>query len=114
MAKWRALIVEDNAETSGALQEAFSFWGYDTDVAEDPQQGMTMAEARWPDVVVMDGDPGALDAIRSFKATDPRVFVVVFTGWPHMESASRAAGADAFIVKPDFDGLERAVNARTK
>jgi DNA-binding response OmpR family regulator len=112
MAKKRALIVEDNAETRSALQEAFTFWGYDADVAEDALQALAVAESGRPDVIVMDSGPRALDVIGRVKAEDANVFVVVFSGWAHLEAPARAAGADAFVLKPDIAGLERVLAGR--
>src|SRR5689334_22396368 len=98
----RALIVEDDGDTRTALQEAFGQLGFEVDVAEDASVGLTIAECQPPDVVVMDGGCGAFEAITSVKAKSPRCTVVLFTGWAHLEADARAAGADAFVLKPDF------------
>ena len=58
----------------------------------------------------MDGN--ALGLIGHLKADDPPV-VVVFSGWAHLEKPARPAGADAFVLKPDFDGLARVLTERT-
>ena len=110
--KKRALVVEDNADARSALQEAFGLLGFEVDVAEVAAEGMAIADRQPPDVVVMDGGRGAFKTITGLKEKYPRCTVVLFTGWAHLEAEARAAGADACVLKPDFDGLMSAVSVR--
>ena len=102
MASKRALVVDDNPDVRSGLREALTLWGYATEVAEDATRALEVALSHRPDVVVLDGGDNALDAIKRLKAEDARVFVVVFSGWAHLEAAVRGAGADAFVLKPDI------------
>jgi CheY-like chemotaxis protein len=118
MATRRALVVEDNAENRAALCELLGEWGYAVEVAEDVDQALALAGSRPPDVVVIDlwlcDDTGdALDVIAEIRASDTHVFIVVFSGWHHLREAAIAAGADAYILKPDIDTLEQLLDRPT-
>ena len=106
----RALVVDDNVDVLGGLEELLRLWGYDVSLAEDATGAWEVARHRRPDVVILDGN--ALDVIGRVKAADARVLVVVFSGWAHLEEAARAAGADAFVLKPDYDRLQRVLDGR--
>jgi CheY-like chemotaxis protein len=110
MQKKQALVVEDDADVASGLQEALNVWGYEVDVTDNAAQALEVALSGRPDVIVMDGL--ALDIIGRVKAENPGVFVVVFSGWVHLGEKARAAGAQAFVLKPDFDGLLSAIASR--
>jgi two-component system, OmpR family, response regulator MtrA len=106
----RALVLDDNADVRSGLEEALTLWGYEADLAEDATQAFEVARNRRPDVLIMDGS--ALDLIRRVKAEQKDLFVVVFSGWTHLEASAREAGADAFVLKPELDDLERVLTGR--
>jgi len=104
----RVLVVDDDFESQTALGELFRVWGYEVDVAENGRRALELARARRPDVAVMDlglpeGD--ALHVIRLLSADGIRV--IAFSGWDQAEVPARTAGADAFVLKPDLERLER-------
>ena len=104
----RVLVVDDDFESQIGLRELLGLWGYEVDVAEDGRRALELARSRCPDVVVMDlglpqGD--ALHVIQLLGADGIRV--IAFSGWDQAEVAARAAGADAFVLKPDLEWLER-------
>ena len=107
-ARKRALVVDDNPDIRTSLQAALDVMGYDTEEAEDAAQAWEVASRIRPAVMVMDGN--ALEVIARVKAEEKPPFVVVFSGWAHLEATARAAGADAFVLKPDFGGLERVLS----
>ena len=112
----RALIVEDNPDGRVALHELLTEWGYDVADAEDEERAIALAGTQHRDVLVIDlGFRGwdSLSIIKRIKADDERVFVVVFTGWAHLRAAARAAGADAYVIKPDVDALQRLLDRAT-
>ena len=114
MPRKRALVVDDNPEVRSGLQEALTLWGYEAQAAEDAARGMEVVLSLRPDVIVLDGGGDDMpEVIRRIKAEDGRALIVVFSGWAHLEPMVRRAGADAFVLKPDFDGLERILGPRT-
>ena len=110
MAAKRALVLDDNADVRNGLEEALNLWGYEADLAEDATQALEIARNRRPAVVILDG--AGVDLIRRLKAEQNDLFVVVFSGWAHLEASAREAGADAFVLKPELDDLERVLTGR--
>jgi len=106
----RVLILEDDSGGREDLRRLLELWGHEVHVAGDWARALALSLSRRPDAVVMDlrlRDGDALYAIRRIKADCARVRVIAFSGWHEAEVGARAAGADAFVLKPDLDGLER-------
>ena len=110
MSRKRVVAVDDVPDSLDALCELLRGWDYEVDGATDRTQALALTLARRTDLVVTDlslADGDALDVIRRIKQEDDDVVIVAYTGWAHLEAAARAAGADAFVLKPDVDALER-------
>ena len=110
MAPKRIVAVDDHPDNLDSLCALLRLWGYEVDGATDGKQAIGLALTRRADIVVMDlALPGgdALDVIRRIKTEDDDIVVVAFSGWHHLESAALAAGAAAFVLKPDLGALER-------
>lgn len=108
----RIVAVDDNPDNLDSLCALLREWGYEVDAAQDGKRGVALVLTRHADIVVMDlglPDGDALDVIRRIKAENDDIVVVPFSGWHHLEAAARAAGADAFVLKPDLEALERLV-----
>lgn len=108
MARKRILIVDDQADLRQMLHIALDRREYLIYEAKDGAQALVKAADVTPDVVLLDVImPGALDGFdvcRELKS-DPALrdtFVVLVTGRaaPADFQAARAAGADAYVVKP--------------
>ena len=115
MAPKRIVAVDDHPDNLDSLCALLRLWGYEVDGAEDGQRALSLAFTRHADIVIMDlalPDGDALDVIRRIKAADDDIIVVAFSGWHHLESTALAAGADAFVLKPDVDALERLLACR--
>jgi DNA-binding NarL/FixJ family response regulator len=72
------------------------------------QEGVVLVNERQPDVVLMDiAMPGmnGMDATRHIKAQPnaPRVIILTSYDIQRYRAAARAAGADGFICKAEFD-----------
>jgi len=107
----RVLVVEDNAEACAALCELVSAWGFQADAAEDGWHALALVKSNAPDVVITDlslPDGGACEIIRAAKSRlGSNVVIIAYTGWEHLHAAAMAAGADAFVLKPELEDLER-------
>jgi len=104
----RILVVDDDAENLAGMCELLAFWGYHVEAVADGKAALAAAGRHCPDVAVMDlglPDGDALHVIQQLKAL--AVFVVAFSGWDKAEAGARAAGADAFVLKPNLDALEQ-------
>lgn len=61
----RILIIEDNEDNRQALARRLQRRGYDVVIASDGQQGVQMAKAEKPDLVLMDMNMPILDGWRA-------------------------------------------------
>jgi len=105
--KHRILVVDDNRDGAASLAELLALMGHDARTAHDGIEGVEMAEAFRPDLIVLDiGLPklNGLDACRRIRerpwAKD--VVIAAATGWGQDEDRRRSseAGFDHHLVKP--------------
>jgi two-component system cell cycle response regulator DivK len=103
----RILVVEDTEDNRQILRDLFE--GKDVELIEavDGAQGVAMAQAEKPDLILMDIQLPVLDgyeATRRIKA-DPElrhIPVIAVTSYALSgdEAKTKAAGCDAYIAKP--------------
>ena len=119
----RVLVVEDNARNLKLVRDVLQGNGFETLEARNAEDGIALATALAPDIVLMDIQlPGvngvdALKALRANPAT-AAIPVIAVTACVTTRDVERitAAGFDAFIAKPiryaSFLGAVRAVLAK--
>ncbi|WP_206681250.1 response regulator transcription factor [Actinomadura sp. J1-007] len=113
----RLLIIEDDRELAGMLDEVFAGQGYAVEVALDGQRGLHLGLARRHDVIVLDrGLPGidGLDLLRRLRAQAVTAPVLVLTAFGAVAERVRGldAGAEDYLPKPfDLDELLARVRA---
>jgi CheY-like chemotaxis protein len=103
----RILLVEDNEMNRDMLSRRLQRKGYDVLIAMDGEQGVAMARAEQPDLILMDMSLPVLDgweATRKIKA-DPSVAavpVIALTAHAMAGDQERcvAAGCDDYDTKP--------------
>lgn len=112
----RVLLVDDDKKLLPLLERGFRFEGFDVLTATNGEQGVSLARAHRPDVVVLDiGMPG-LDGFavcRSLRLTLD-VPVVMLTARDEVQDKVKALdlGADDYVTKPfAFDELVARVRA---
>jgi DNA-binding NarL/FixJ family response regulator len=111
MAQTRVMVADDN-EYFGTLLSRFVESQPDMAVvgfAKNGREAVAMAAVLRPDVVLMDlymPDLDGFEATRLVSGADPAVAVVALTAQraPDLEQRSIAAGARAFVHKPDAAG----------
>jgi CheY-like chemotaxis protein len=103
----RILIVEDNEENRDALSRRLKRRGYDVVIATDGVQGVAMARAEKPDLILMDMNLPELDgweATRQVKAAPESQAVPVIALTAHALSGDReralAVGCADYHTKP--------------
>jgi two-component system response regulator MprA len=103
----RVLVVDDDRSLRDAVRRALSLAGYEVDVAEGGQHGLTRIAARNPDAVVLDigmPDIDGLEVCRRLRNSGNRVPILMLTARDAIEDRIDGldAGADDYLVKP-FD-----------
>jgi two-component system, cell cycle response regulator DivK len=101
------LIVEDDPDGVETLTELLSHEGYRLAHATNGQTGITLAQARVPDLIIMDLGLPEMDgweATRRLKAAAETAFIPILVVSAHVfevdKARAAAAGADAFLPKP--------------
>ena len=103
----KVLVVDDDRSLRDAVRRALSLAGYDVDVAEGGQHGLTQVAAANPDAVVLDigmPDIDGLEVCRRLRSSGNRVPILMLTARDAIEDRIDGldAGADDYLVKP-FD-----------
>jgi two-component system cell cycle response regulator DivK len=101
------LLIEDNAESRELLRDVLEFDGYDVGEAVSAEEGLEMAKARTPALILMDiqlPKMSGIDALKIIRA-DPQlrsIPVVAVTASVMLQEEHRVkdAGFDAFHRKP--------------
>jgi two-component system, cell cycle response regulator DivK len=101
------LVVEDQEDNRRILRDLLSSVGFQLLEASTGEEGIRLAEAHRPDLILMDIQMPVLDgyeATRQIKAkADLRhIPIIVVTSYALSgdEAKARAAGADDYVAKP--------------
>jgi CheY-like chemotaxis protein len=107
----RILILEDDVDGLDALRILVESHGYVVDVARTAAAAVERARAHRPEAVILDlnvADAPACEAIPRLRAAvGAATRLIVFSGAHRLEPVARASGCDAFVLKPDVEGLQR-------
>ena len=100
-------MVDDDRSLRDAVRRALTLAGYEVDVAEGGQHGLTRIAAGSPDAVVLDigmPDIDGLEVCRRLRDGGNRVPILMLTARDAIEDRIDGldAGADDYLVKP-FD-----------
>ena len=103
----KVLVVDDDRSLRDALRRALSLAGYEVDLAEGGQHGLTQIATGSPDAVVLDvgmPDIDGLEVCRRLRESGNRVPVLMLTARDAIEDRIDGldAGADDYLLKP-FD-----------
>ena len=103
----RILIVDDDRSLRDALRRALTLGGYEVELAEGGQHGLTQIATTVPDAVVLDvgmPDMDGLEVCRRLRNAGNRVPVLMLTARDAVSDRIEGldAGADDYLVKP-FD-----------
>jgi two-component system, chemotaxis family, CheB/CheR fusion protein len=104
----RVLIVEGDADNCEALRMILDGLGHDVEYARTGAGALSVTMMWHPDLVVLDLGLPDLPGERvaeTMKRLPTPPFIVGFSGYHKREHAARSAGCDAFVLKPNLDGL---------
>ena len=118
----KVLYVEDNDDNIFMLRNRLKRAGYDVIVAMDGLQGVAVAVAEQPDLILMDLSLPKLDgweATRRIKASPETRHIPVIALTAHAMTGDRekaiAAGCDDFDTKPvEFPRLLQKIRSQTE
>lgn len=105
------LLVEDNMELRGVLQEAVEIDGYEVTLAENAEAGLKLLTNGYvPDFILCDvvlPHMTGLDFLRTVRANPlwGDIFFIVMSGTMDSKYTALEAGANYYLVKP-FDFIE--------
>jgi two-component system cell cycle response regulator DivK len=103
----KILLVEDNEMNRDMLSRRLQRRGYEVDLAVDGEQGVAMAQAAAPDLILMDMSLPVIDgweATRRLKDDPATQHIPIIALTAHAMSGDRekalAAGCDDYDTKP--------------
>ena len=106
----RILCIDDHDDTSEMLKLILSHEDYEVVTARTGEEAMQLAKTDEYDLYVLDKhlpDRSGLDLCTELNRITPGVPCLIYTGDAYAvhKSEALAAGAHAYVVKPDIDGL---------
>jgi DNA-binding response OmpR family regulator len=112
----KILVVEDNTDTRLLLHQYFINAGYLVPTAVDGEEGIYMAKAEQPDLIITDiamPNMDGKDLIKHLRSDSEtaKIPIMIFTAVGNLTSEEALAmGADKIFFKPyDFDDLRQVV-----
>jgi CheY-like chemotaxis protein len=111
----RVLCVDDHRDTSEMLQMLLSEEDYEVHTAATVEEACSMAEQTAYDLYVLDKrlpDGTGVQLCETLQQLTPSVPCIFYTGdaYEIHRREALAAGASAFVAKPDVEGLITAVH----
>ena len=108
--KCRVLCIDDHEDTSEMLKLLLIQEDYEVVTAVTINEALNLATTHTFDLYVFDKhlpDGSGLELCRELNQITPGVPCVLYTGdaYDVHRTEALAAGADAFVAKPDIDGL---------
>jgi len=111
------LIVDDDAETAGALREVMNLEGHETRVAYNGRQGLAALKVSIPDVVLLDVEMPVLAgpdmAIEMFlhDLGLESIPIVLISGVPNLAESAAKIGTPYMLSKPfRYENLVAVIN----
>ena len=109
------LFIDDHEDTAEMLKLLLSQEEYEVRTAATFQEALELAARHKFDLYVLDKhlpDGSGLDLCQRLTAITPGVPCIFYSGdaYDIHRSQALAAGADAYVIKPDIDGLIDSVN----
>lgn len=108
--KCRILCIDDHTDTSEMLSLLLSQEDFEVVIAQTVDESLQLAQASTFDLYVLDKhlpDGSGLDLCAKLNEITPGVPCLVYSGDAYAihRSEALAAGAHAYVVKPDIEGL---------
>ena len=113
--KCRILYVDDHEDSAEMLKLMLSAENFDVQIAQSMEEALAKAHAHQFDLYVLDKrlpDGSGTDLCRMLCETTPGVPCIFYSGdtYELHRQEAMAAGARAYVPKPDVDGLIETVH----
>lgn len=114
------LIVDDEDDILQLMSETISRWGYNPIIAHDGEDALEKLESLPISLLLTDIRMPKIDGVsllKKVKEASPDLHVIIFTGYPALQSAIDAlkSGAYDYLVKPvDLAELKGKLEAALK
>jgi len=113
--KCRVLIIDDHEDTAEMLKILLGEEEYKVTTAATMQEALSLAASKEFDLYVLDKrlpDGSGLELCAKLNQVTPGVPCILYTGdaYDIHRVEAMAAGADAYVAKPDIEGLIENVN----
>ena len=110
----RILYVDDHEDSAEMLKLMFAAEDYEVHIAQSLEEGFAKAQAQEFDLYVLDKrlpDGSGTDLCRMLNDVTPGVPCIFYTGdaYEMHRQEALAAGARAYVSKPDFEELIQTV-----
>lgn len=101
----RLLIIDDDVDTCTLLSSYLRSKGYETDIAYSGNKGLQKFKAGHFDLILCDyrlGDKEGVEILKEVKQINPKIKVIIITGYSDIKTAVRVIkeGAFDYISKP--------------
>ena len=95
------LIIDDNADIRGILNDLISDAGYKTRVAANYNQALTEIDKKLPDVAIIDvkldkGDNDGIELLNHIKQKNKDIPVIIISGHANIEMAVKSLKSGSF------------------
>jgi DNA-binding response OmpR family regulator len=113
--KCRVLIIDDHQDTSEMLKLLLAEEDYEVTITSTLKQALGLATTQQFDLYVLDKhlpDGSGIDLCSKLHETTPGVPCIFYSGdaYDIHRVEAMAAGAEAYVAKPDVEGLIDTVN----
>ncbi len=103
--RYKVLVIDDNEWIRTTLKDLLATSGYQVDIADNGETGISKVKSKCYDIVLSDVQMPKIDGIellKQIKVYDSTLPVVMITGFPTVDTAIQAMkeGASDFITKP--------------
>jgi DNA-binding NtrC family response regulator len=99
------LVVDDDAEVRETLSSVLLSEGYLVETVKNGKEAIKASETAYFDVALIDmelPDMKGIEILRRLKEKQPRIVMIIITGFPSLEYAVKAVneGAHGYVLKP--------------
>jgi CheY-like chemotaxis protein len=108
----RILVIDDNVQLQIAFKKVLLNAGYSVELAGDGEEGLRVAQAKRPDIIILDmllPKMGGVDVLHALKENQStaKIPVIALSGLPSSNEAKlRREGAVSYLQKGNLDDLD--------